>query len=89
MSPPPITDADLELRFGYHKPASEAELRAHEAIRAACHEAAAIIVELTPACREQSLALTEIESAMMWANAAIARRISAPKNALREDGGDA
>jgi hypothetical protein len=31
-------------------------------------------VEHTPESREQSLALTNLEQAVMWANAAIARR---------------
>ncbi len=34
---------------------------------------AQLVLDLTPRSREQSLALTKIEEAMMWANAAIAR----------------
>jgi hypothetical protein len=33
-----------------------------------------MILDLTPESREQSLAITHLEQATMWANAAIARR---------------
>lgn len=42
-------------------------------IRDKAKELAVLIVELSPACREQSVALTELESSVFWANAAIAR----------------
>lgn len=42
-------------------------------LRDAGHELAKLINDKTPASREQSLALTHLEDAVMWANAAIAR----------------
>ncbi|MHB8573663.1 MAG: Acb2/Tad1 domain-containing protein [Candidatus Dormibacteria bacterium] len=45
----------------------------HARIRMHCEAAAGAIVAETPECREQSLAITAMEEAMMWANAAIAR----------------
>jgi hypothetical protein len=64
---------DLENRFAYHKPESDEVSMAHESVRHACLTAALSIVSDTPPGREQSLAITKLEEAMMWANAAIAR----------------
>lgn len=69
---PPLDQDDLANRFAYHKPDTVKADR-HERIRDILHIAAANIVDLTPASREQSLAITHLEDAMMWANAAIAR----------------
>ena len=45
-----------------------------------CLGASEELVEVTgPPCREQSLAITALEEAMFWANAAIAREITAPE----------
>ena len=69
----PITSEDLLNRFSFH-PATTPELgNLHGNVRAACHKLAEILTELTPTSREQSLALTHVEEAMFWANAAIAR----------------
>jgi hypothetical protein len=69
----PLTyDSELEVRFAYHAP-DDAAKQAHGAVRKACHELAAHIVQYAPQGREQALALTKVEEAMMWANAAIAR----------------
>jgi len=44
-----------------------------------CRNAAEELVDLTgPSTREQSLAITHLEEAMFWANAALAREITAP-----------
>ena len=58
--------------FTYHAPTGD-KVAAHEAIRDAAREVAHLIVDVTPAGREQSLALTNLEQAVFWANAAIAR----------------
>jgi hypothetical protein len=68
-----MTDEELALRFTYHPPTSDQIPRFGE-LRAHAHEFAGLIVELTPESREQSLAITALEEAVMWANAAIARR---------------
>lgn len=67
-----VARAELEHRFGFH-PADERTGRLHEQVRDACLDAAVLVKTLTPECREQSLAVTKLEEAMMWANAAIAR----------------
>ncbi len=63
---------DLDNRFTYHPPKdNQAERYTH--LRASALELAREIAMTTPASREQSLALTNLEQAIFWANAAIAR----------------
>lgn len=69
----PVTDTELETRFTYHPPKSEQVELYHE-LRQTARIFAAQIITCTPESREQSLALTALEEAVMWANAAIARR---------------
>jgi len=64
---------DLNVRFNYHPPSSDRVATTHEFIRQKCHDLANTILLDVPAGREQALALTKIEEAMMWANAGIAR----------------
>lgn len=65
-------DDDLINRFTYHAPKNDQAER-YEAIRSAGLKFAKLINEHTPPSQEQSLALTHLEQASMWANAAIAR----------------
>lgn len=65
---------DLENRFNYHPPKDDQTRMNHETVRECLLETAEIIVSITPEGREQSLAITKLEEAMMWANAAIARQ---------------
>ena len=62
----------IENAFTYHEPKGDQQTR-YVAIREKAKELALLIVDVTPASREQSVALTELETAVMWANAAIAR----------------
>lgn len=62
---------DLDRIFTYHAPTASQPAR-YEAIRAKAKELAALIQDTTPASREQSTALTNVQAAVMWANAAIA-----------------
>ncbi len=64
---------EIETRFMYHAPQGSQPMR-YEQIRGLARVLATLIVEKTPESREQSLALTALEEAVMWANAAIARR---------------
>jgi len=67
------TPEELDTRFNYHAP-DAVKVVQHQAVREACHLAARTINQQCPMSRETSLAMTKIEEAMMWANAAIARR---------------
>lgn len=68
----PITTNELDHRFDFHR-ATPITAPAYESIRAICKEAARQILSRTPESREQSLAVTHLEEAMFWANAAVAR----------------
>lgn len=72
-------------RFKYHPAKSDQVKTLHQQVRDISALFASVIVELTPAGREQSLALTKIEEAMMWATASIARD---PANAEQEEEAD-
>lgn len=65
-------DEDLENRFRYHAPKGNQAAR-YSFLRDAARSVAYVIKAATPPSREQSLALTHLEDAVMWANAAIAR----------------
>lgn len=67
-----VTREDLERRFTYHTP-KESQPERYTMLRAYALDFATLIVASTPYSREQSLALTKLEEAVMWANAAIAR----------------
>lgn len=64
---------ELETRFTYHPPKDD-QPRRYEQIRDGGRALAEIIDVRCPDSQEKSLALTKIEEAVMWANAAIARR---------------
>ena len=63
---------DIENRFAYHKPTPE-KVTEHELIRAQVKTMAHYWDGNLPAGREKALAITKLEEAMFWANAAIAR----------------
>ncbi len=66
-----LTDR-IESDFTYHPPKGDQPER-YERIRSSARIFAHFILASTPESREQSLALTNLEQAVMWANAAIAR----------------
>jgi len=63
---------DFDKDFTYHPPKGDQGDR-YTTIRNAAKAYAKLIDNLTPECREQSLAYTYLETAVFWANAAIAR----------------
>ena len=64
----------LAHRFQFHPADAQNTKDAHQTVRDTLLEAADKIVEVTGApSREQSTAITKLEEAMFWANAAIAR----------------
>lgn len=63
---------DLQKRFVHHPP-KDGQTSRYAEIRDVLRLNAEYIMERTPKSREQSLALTKLEEAMFWANAAIAR----------------
>jgi hypothetical protein len=68
----PTPRDNLDERFTYHAPKGDQEER-YESLRGFAKQTAKAICTHCPDSREKSLALTNIEQAMFWANAAIAR----------------
>lgn len=69
-----ITPEDIERRFDHHPPPDEERVEAHQGVRTVLRETAKYIVARVPPGREASLAITKLEEAMYWANAALARQ---------------
>lgn len=69
----PATFADIENRFSFHPANNDVTKAKHEQVRELHKSVAHQLDELLPLSREKSLAITNLEQAMFWANAAIAR----------------
>jgi len=67
-----MTNQELESRFTYHRPIGN-QPRRYEVLRAKAKELAALANTLCPESREKAHAFTQLEDAVMWFNAAIAR----------------
>lgn len=76
-------DPNIEKNFSYPAPTDDA-VALHETIRNEGKRFAELIDDECPASREKSLAMTKLEEAVMWANAAIARNISANQGQRKE-----
>lgn len=70
---PPTLLEDLDTRFTYHTP-KPGQPEIYQAIRNEAKNLATLIAVATPQSREQALAITHLEEAVFWANAAVARR---------------
>jgi len=67
------SSADIDNRFDYHPPKDPDTVALHEHVREYCKTVAHVFDGTLPPGREKSTALTKLEEAMFWANAAIAR----------------
>lgn len=64
---------NIENNFKYHPP-KDGQQEKYVALREKGKELALLIQELCPESREASLAMTNLEQSIMWANASIARQ---------------
>lgn len=67
-----MSNPQIDQRFTYHPP-KPGQPERYERIRNAAKEFAELIVAECPDSRERSVALTKLETSVMFANAAIAR----------------
>ena len=63
---------DIDNRFDYHAPDAD-KIRLHSGLRGGTKNLAEAYETHLPAGREKALALTKLEEALFWVNAAIAR----------------
>lgn len=63
---------ELDNNFTYHPP-KEGQAEKYQELRAKAKELAVLINTLCPDSREKSVAFTQLETSVFWANAAIAR----------------
>ncbi len=63
---------EVENTFTYHAPKA-GQPEKYDALRAEAKKLAYLIIDSCPRSREASLALTNLEQTVFWANAAIAR----------------
>ncbi|MFZ2992569.1 MAG: hypothetical protein WA061_02525 [Microgenomates group bacterium] len=63
---------DLDNKFSYHEAKGDQSVR-YENIRKMAKDMAIMLDGLCPSSRELSLAMTNLEQVVFWANAAIAR----------------
>lgn len=66
------TEDQIENNFRYHAPQS-GQIERYDVLRSSAKDLATTFATRCPESRELSLALTKLEEAVMWANAAIAR----------------
>lgn len=79
------TPEDLDKLFTYHAPQGDQADR-YLAIRQAARVFAETVVNLAPVSRERDFAISHIESAVMWANAGIARKESGVQTVVSPEG---
>lgn len=65
-----IQEAEINSRFGFHKPDADGVLKM-TAIRKKVRELAMMIEDLCPVSREKATAFTQLQFVMMSANSAI------------------
>lgn len=68
----PTVKTSIENNFSYHAP-KPGQTEKYQELRERAKSLANLIDRLCPMSREKAVAMTELESCVMWANAAIAR----------------
>lgn len=66
------TAEQIENNFVYHAPKGDQQVR-YVKLREEAKKLAHLINELVPDSREKSVAITQLEQSIFWANAGIAR----------------
>lgn len=79
-----MTEDQIKSIFTYHAPYGDQVYR-YEGLRRHALDLALNIKDLCPESREKDLALTNLQQAIMWANAAIAINEAPPANDAIQD----
>lgn len=69
-----MEQSDIDNRFSYHPPKDSGRAKQHEDARNTVSAVATTLNSMLPEGREKALAITKLEEALFWANAAIARQ---------------
>lgn len=69
-----MDSGDIATRFDFHAAPSQEKRDAHSSVRQTLRRAADALNGQLPEGREKALAVTKLEEAMLWANAALARQ---------------
>lgn len=67
---------EIDNRHAYHQPTNPAIAELHQQIREHTHDLAEWLVGQLPESREKAQALTDVDNAMLHANAAVARHMN-------------
>ena len=67
----PLTKEQLDNTYTYHRPHGDQPQR-YERVRAAAKTFALTLLDNCPDSRERSVAMTNLQQSVMWANASIA-----------------
>ncbi len=78
------TDDEIRKRFAHHPPSRPEIATAHQHVRGSCASLAVMFNQLLPESREKSLALTALQEASQWANAAVAIHMNTGDGVLPE-----
>lgn len=69
---------DLAIRFLHQEPSTDERRNGHVIIHENCRRLAYELNDLLPDGREKSLAITNLEQVMFWADAALGRQSTPP-----------
>lgn len=80
-----VSNEELRERFGWHPPVNWIVRDTHDQVRVSCAVLAETLNNILPESREKSLALTAVQEASQWSNAAIAIHLNKQQAEIGDD----